>query len=451
MVSESPPFEKKVVASLASLYIVRMLGLFMVLPVLTLYGQDYRGATAATLGFALGIYGLSQALLQIPYGLLSDRFGRKPLITLGLIIFALGSVVAATSDSVWGLILGRGLQGAGAIASVIMALVADSTDEQNRTKAMAMLGVSIGIAFAMALILGPIVTGWWGLSGVFWLTCGLSLSALVILWVLVPPVPLVVAQRDTLPAIGMLKRTLSEMELLRLNLGIFALHFSLMAMFVVFPHLLADYLDLPREAHWQVYLPVISIAFILMLPFVIVAEKKRKMKPVFLLAVATLVVVQLLLAFLPKLPVVLVGCLFLYFFGFNLLESTLPSLMSKIAPAATKGTASGVYSTCQFFGTFLGGVSGGLVATHWGATGVFILCALVLGVWFIVAMAMRPPRYLSSVLVSLAGQSYADLVPKLKGLPGVAEVALVEAEQAVYLKVDRQHFDRSLLAPLGLR
>ncbi len=448
---EQSPLEKKTIASLAALYIVRMLGLFMALPVLTLYGQDYAGATPQTLGLALGIYGLTQALLQIPYGSLSDRFGRKPMITVGLLVFAAGSAVAAMADSVWGLIIGRGLQGAGAIASVIMALVADTTAEHNRTKAMAMLGVSIGVAFALALIIGPLVTSVWGLSGVFGLTFCLALVGLVLLWTIVPSAPVIVARRDALAMSGLVLKTLRQPELLRLNLGIFVLHFSLMAMFVVMPTLLDQNLSLHRDEQWKVYLPVISIAFIGMMPFIILAEKKRKMKPVFIGAVGLLLLIQLMLVGLPLTPTVLVGGLFLFFFSFNLLEATLPSLMSKTAPVATKGTASGIYSTCQFLGTFLGGVSGGLMVSYAGPSGVFALSACFLVLWLLAAYTMEPPRYLSSVLVALNGKNFDSVEAPLRGLPGVAEVALVPEEDAVYLKVDSQLFDRSMMEPLGLR
>lgn len=395
MSATNSPSELRAVSSLASLYAFRMLGLFMVLPVLALYGQQYQYSTPALLGLALGIYGLSQALLQVPFGMLSDRIGRKPVIAGGLLLFALGSVVAAEASSVYGLILGRFLQGCGAIASAIMALVTDLTSERGRTRAMAAIGASIGVSFTLALALGPVLTAWGGLSLVFWTSAALAGVGLWLLFRVVPTPPPAVLQSDAQPVPELFLTTLRNPQLLRLNYGIFVLHFVLMASFLVMPTLLESHLGIDRQRHWSVYLPLLLLAFLTMLPFIIIAERKRKVKPVLLGAVALLGVSVLAMVRWQDQHIVLLGAMFLYFVAFNLLEATLPSLMSKIAPAGAKGTASGIYSTCQFLGAFAGGACGGWLLASAGLGAVLGLCALLLLVWLVLAASMVAPRPLA--------------------------------------------------------
>ncbi|MYM64617.1 MFS transporter [Pseudomaricurvus sp. HS19] len=436
----SPSFERRAVVSLASLYAFRMLGLFMVLPVLVLYGGDYEGATPALLGLALGAYGFSQALLQIPFGMLSDRLGRKPIIALGLLIFAAGSVVAATADSVYGLILGRCLQGGGAIASAIMALVADLTNDASRTKAMASIGASIGISFSVALVLGPLLAGFGGLPLLFWATAGLALAGLWILLRLVPsPVGAAGGHREAGAVPQLFVSTLLNRELLRLNVGIFTLHFVLMACFLVLPGILESSIGIARTDHWMVYLPLLLLAFIAMVPFIIIAEKRQKMKPVFLGAIALL---GLSLAGMShwQQPVLFLLLLFTFFIGFNLLEATLPSLMSKMAPAGGKGTASGIYATWQFLGAFAGGACGGWLQQHYGGSTVWLVGAGLIACWWLLASFMPPPRHLASVQVPLTAAAMPFASARLAALPGVVEVVLIREECAAYLKVDPRHF-----------
>ncbi len=440
------PFERRAVASLAALYAFRMLGLFMVLPVLSLYGDDYSESTPLLLGLALGVYGFSQALLQIPFGMLSDRWGRKPIIIFGLLMFALGSVVAAMSDSIQGLILGRCLQGAGAIASPIMALVADLTSDENRTKAMASLGASIGVSFAVALILGPLLSGWGRMDAIFWLTAVLALLGIVILVRWVPsPTLNTPAHRDAGAVPTLLLETLRKGELLRLNFGIFVLHYVLMACFVVMPLILESQLGIGRDHHWQVYLPVLILSFIVMVPFIIVAEKRRKIKPVFVFAVVLLALASWLLGQWQGQIKGFIVALFCFFVAFNMLEATLPSLMSKVAPAGAKGTASGIYSTSQFLGAFAGGVSGGWMLQTYGVLMVFSICALLVVVWVFVALTMNPPRFLKNAQVSFTGVAPEEASSKLSALPGVVEVLLIQEDQMAYLKVDSAAFDADSL------
>ena len=434
----------RTVVSLALLYAFRMLGLFMVLPVLMLYGTGYGGSSPFLLGMALGIYGLTQAILQIPLGLLSDIWGRKPVIFIGLAVFALGSLVAATASSIEGLIIGRALQGSGAIASAVMAMVADLTSEENRTKAMAAIGASIGLSFSVAMIIGPGIASLWGLSGVFSLSSVLALAGMLILLFLVPRPPKAPAShRDSGAVPALISNCLRNGELLRLNLGIFALHFVLMAAFVVVPRLLEQTYGVARGHHWLVYLLLLGIAFIVMLPIVIFSEKRRKIKPVFIGAVAALVLSLLMLGGAKLGMVTWFLTLLLFFTAFNLLEASLPSLVSKLAPAGGKGTAMGVYSTCQFLGAFAGAASSGWMLQSYGAAQVYMLAAAVVGVWLLFAVSMKPPKYLSSLSVGVVGEfnATADIL----AVAGVEEALLVQEDELLYLKVDKRVFNEAEL------
>lgn len=381
--------ETRSVLSLASLYIVRMLGLFMVLPVLTLSGGDYTGSNVLLLGVALGIYGLTQALLQIPYGVLSDRYGRKPLIVIGLLVFALGSAIAATATSIEGLIIGRALQGAGAIAGVIMAMVGDLTSDQNRTKAMASIGASIGVAFALSLVIGPIITALGGVRWIFWVTLILSVIGLAIVIWGIPRVP-AGAKRPLLTA-DALTTVLARPALLRLNLGIFVLHAVLMAMFVVLPLMLAS-VAIPQVHHAWVYLGVMLVAFCLMVPLIILGEKRRQVKRIFLSSILLAAVGLTVLAFFADGAVAIILAMLLFFVGFNYLEATLPSLLSKTIAAEYRGAGSGVFSTCQFLGAAVGGIAGGWLLTQFGLVVLMLVCVAVLLVWWLIALGMVVPK-----------------------------------------------------------
>jgi MFS family permease len=280
--------ERRSVFSLAFLYATRMLGLFMVLPVFVIYGQELEGATDLLIGFAIGAYGLSQALFQIPFGALSDRYGRKKLIAIGLLLFFVGSVFAAAADNIYGVILGRFLQGSGAIASVLMALLSDLTSEQSRTKAMAMVGMSIGVSFSVALVVGPVIAQWSGLAGIFWVTAALALFGMVWLVTFVPTPVQSFKNRDTRVFKDQLFEVIKNKELLRLDFGIFILHMSLTAMFIAVPYSLLEQVKMPASDHWWVYLTVMLLSFFAMVPFIIVGEKKRKMKAVFIFAIGLL-------------------------------------------------------------------------------------------------------------------------------------------------------------------
>jgi len=442
--------ERYATLSLAGIYALRMLGLFMILPVLSLFAAQLEGSTPALIGLAMSVYGLPQVLLQIPFGLMSDRFGRKKIIIIGLLLFFAGSVVAALSSTIYGVLVGRALQGAGAISSAIMALVADLTQEVHRTKAMATIGVSIGMSFGIGIIAGPIVSGFGGVQSVFGLTALLTLLAMAALIYVVPDPVQSKLHRETEFVPGQMASALKNPDLLRLDYGIFILHMILMAIFVVVPTLMRK-AGLVAGHEWQVYLPVFVVSMACIVPFIIIAEKKRKMKPVFIGAIAVLMLAELGLSHFNENLFGIVGFLWLFFCGFNLLEATLPSLVSKTAPADLKGTAMGAYSSCQFMGLFIGGLVGGWFNGKFGVTAVFLFCAAAALSWLLVSLTMKPPRYWANLLISLANLNQQDanaFVAQMSAISGVEEVIPHYDEAVAYLKVDNQLLDKDRLQNL---
>lgn len=433
--------ERQSVLTLCLLYMTRMLGLFMVLPVFAIYLAGYEGFTLATLGYALGIYGLTQALMQLPFGLVSDKLGRKPVIIFGLIIFFIGSVVAALADSVTGVIVGRALQGAGAIASTTMALVADVTRDESRSKAMAMVGASIGLSFALAMVLGPKIAALYGLPGVFWLTAGLALAG-VLLVLFVVPTPKVTGFTEALPALGMIKRVLADKQLLRYDVGIFCLHIALTASFVVVPSLLETTMSLSPENHGFTYLIILGGAFVVMLPVMIMAEKKNLLKASFLAGITVMIIGALIMSIAFEQALLFIVAWFVFFVGFNLLEALLPSLLSRQVFPGGKGTAMGIYSSCQFMGIAVGGTVGGLVATSYGAAGVFLFVLLVLAIWLLAAIGMVPPLKAKTLIIEYNARfSASDLATEIRALLGVIDVVVLDDKLVAYVKVRANEFD----------
>jgi Arabinose efflux permease len=385
------PRERRATLGLAAIYGSRMLGLFLILPVFALYAEHLPSATPVLTGIAIGIYGLTQAALQIPFGLASDRIGRKPVIVAGLILFAVGSVVAATADDIWTIIAGRAIQGSGAIAAAVMALLADLTRDSHRTRAMATVGVTIGFSFTVALIAGPLFNTWIGVPGLFWLTAALALLGIAILLVAIPTPERSSVHAEAEPVPALFGKVLRNPQLLRLDLGIFCLHLVLTALFLAVPLELVE-AGLAVERHAWLYLPVMLGGMGLMVPFVIKAEKGGKMKEVFLGAVGLLGLAQIGLYAMEGSLWGLGLALLAFFTAFNLLEATLPSLVSKLAPGAIRGTAMGVYSTSQFTGAFMGGLTGGWVHQHYGTTMVFVTSAIVTLIWLLAAQGMEVPE-----------------------------------------------------------
>lgn len=436
--------ELRAAGSLAAVFSVRLLGLFMIYPVFATYAGSLSGANPYLIGEALGIYGLSQGLLQIPFGLFSDRVGRKVMIVLGLLLFAIGSAVAAVSTSITGVIVGRALQGSGAVGAVILALVADLTDEENRTKAMALVGITIGLSFMIALVAGPIAAHFIGLSGIFWLMVGLGLAGVAITAFVVPDPPRIRVHRDAEAVPALIGAVLRDKELLRLDFGILALHAMLTASFLVMPGLLGATLHLPVRDQWMVYLPVLLVAVAVMVPAIIVAEKHRRMKGVFVGAVAALALSQVMLYFGAAHLLAFLAALVVFFSAFNVMEASLPSLITKVAPAEAKGTAMGLYSSSQFIGIFIGGLFGGWALQVGGSDGVFLLTAAIALVWLAVAATMAQPSYLTTRLLPIVKTRPVDadaLAARLRQLPGVAEAVVIAEENLAYLKVDSRSFD----------
>ena len=394
------PSEIRAGTSLAGVFGLRMLGLFFILPVFAVHAPQLAGGDNLTLvGVALGIYGLTQGLLQIPFGIASDRWGRKPVIYAGLVIFAAGSFLAAAAGDIWTSIAGRALQGAGAISSVVMALAADLTREQHRTKVMAMIGSTIGFTFALSLVAAPVLYRSIGMGGLFVITGVLSLAAIWVVKTLVPEV----AEVADVPRAGPRPRgklaatagggKFMDRELLRLNAGIFVLHFILYAMFIIVPAMIVE-AGLQLSAHWKLYLPVVLVSFLLMVPPILYADRRNQAKPVMLGCVALLAVVLAALAAVAGSGagvVMLAGLLLGFFAAFNVLEALLPSLVSRTAPAHARGAAIGVYNTAQTLGLFFGGVGGGWIGSRYGGSGVFGACAALSLVWLVLAAGMQAP------------------------------------------------------------
>lgn len=411
----------------------------MVLPVMMLEGEQLAGATPQLLGLAMGVYGLTQALLQIPAGALSDRIGRKPVIIGGLLVFALGSVIAATADSVYGVILGRALQGGGAIASAIMALVTDLTREENRMKAMASIGASIGLSFSVALVLGPWLAGLGGLSLIFAMTAVLAIGGiLVTVWVI--PTPKAKPHRDARAVIPEVLTQLRNPQMWPLNIGIFLLHALMVAIFAAVPGKLVS-AGLDIEQHSWLYLPVLVASFVLMVPMIIVAEKRRKMKSVVIIGAGVIGIALLAMSQATALWH-WIALMLLYFWGFNLMEASLPSWLSKIAPAGAKGSAMGVYSSMQFFGAFIGGSLGGWLLNDFSAGTLFVGLGAMVVLWALWMSQTQPPRHLVSVRLNATTPLTSPELTQLQALPGVAEVLSLPDENAVYLKVSADEFDR---------
>jgi MFS family permease len=444
------PLELRAGISLAGVYGLRMLGLFIILPVFTVHAAQIRGGDNLELvGFALGAYGLAQGILQIPFGMSSDRWGRKPVLYVGLLIFAAGSFLGVAADDIYTAIAARTLQGAGAISSVAMALAADLTREQHRTKIMAMIGSSIGLMFALSLVGAPVAYRWIGMEGLFALTGLLSLAAIWIVKSQVPEPP-VQSQAAAKPAVALAH--ILNPELLRLNLGIFVLHIVLYAMFVVVPLLLVQQgLALPE--HWKVYLPVVLVSFVLMAPAILYADRRNRPKPVLLGAIAILLAVEALLGVVPATIPVLAALMLGFFVAFNVLEAMLPSLVSRIAPAQGRGVAIGVYNTTQTLGVFFGGWFGGWLAKHHGAAGVFAACAALAVLWFAAAAGMRPIRRevneLSSLTLSIAsGVNLEGLGEALARVHGVREAEVLPRERIARIKVVPGQWDESRVRKL---
>lgn len=437
--------EKRATLSLVLILAFRMLGLFMIFPIFSAYAHNELNASSTLIGIALGIYGLTQACFQIPFGMLSDKLGRKPIIAFGLILFALGSLIAGYSDTIYGIILGRALQGTGAIGSTVIAFIADLTQEEKRTKAMAIMGMGIGLSFTLAMLLGPLLNEWIGVSGIFFFTFFMALIGILILFSCVPTPQIMHFHYDNEPSPKLFKRVLKNKELLRLDAGIFILHALLTATFIAIPIALIQFMQLSSKQQTWLYLAIMILACIFMVPLVILAEKKQQIKKIFLLAIIILAISQMLFYFCFQSPVVLILGLFIFFTAFITLESLLPSLISKISPLEAKGTAIGIYSTSQFLGAFAGGSIGGYWFQHHSFS-IFLLSGGLALLWLILASSMQKPMQWGTYLVKLKNfteNEQISLKNQLVSIVGVKSVFISNEEKIAYLKIDPKLFDSS--------
>jgi MFS family permease len=445
------PLELRASLSLSSIYGLRMLGMFLILPVFAIYAENLPGGNSHTIGLALGTYGLTQAMLQLPYGMVSDHLGRKRVIYFGLMLFALGSFVAAMAHDIYWVIFGRAIQGAGAINAAVTALIADLTREEHRTKAMAMVGGTIGLTFAASLVLGPAFYHLIGIPGIFAMTGVLAVLAMFVVGFVVPDPKVSRFHSDAEAVPAKLLDVLRNRDLLRLNFGIFALHAVQMAMFVVMPFALRQTSGLDANHHWQVYLPVLAVSVVFMVPMIIYGEKKAKLKTVFVGSIALMLVAEL--AFIPAIQDFwgIVGVMTLYFIAFNVLEASLPSIISKIAPTGAKGTAMGVYNTFQSLGLFAGGATGGLLSYRYGYASVFEFGVILIGIWLLLALRMKPLLAVKNLMFHIREMSVPEarhLEEQLTGVSGVTEAKVIVEEGVAYLKVDSRRLDEPALRVL---
>ena len=438
--------ERRVVAALSGIFSLRMLGLFMFLPVFSVHAHEYAGHTPLLVGVAIGIYGLTQGMFQVPFGILSDRFGRRPVIAAGLLVFAFGSVVAALADDIWGIVAGRALQGMGAVAAAVMALASDLTSETHRTRVMATIGASIGAAFVLALVLGPVITGAVGVSGLFWVTAALAALAIVLLYAGVPAPPRMT--HSTGSALAGLSAALRDGQMLRLDAGIFVLHAVMVATFVALPIALRDRAGVDVAGHWKVYVGVLLASVVFTVPLIVIADRAHRSRAVMLIGIVLLGAALAGLAGAPNGDVVLIACMVVYFVGFNTLEASLPAMVSRVAPMRARGAALGVYSTLQYLGAFAGGVLGGWLLGAGGERVALAACAGLCAGWVLIALGLREPRRLSVERLSIGAverDAVDTLTARLLAVPGVVEAVVVAEEDIAWLRVDRRLLDRSSL------
>lgn len=439
--------------SLASIYGLRMLGMFLILPIFSIYAETLPGGENHLLiGLALGAYGLTQAIFQLPFGMASDRYGRKRMIYLGLVIFCIGSLIAGFASDLYTIIIGRSIQGAGAVSAAVTALTADLTREEHRTKAMAIIGGTIGVTFALSLVLGPALNRWIGVPGIFLMTGILAALAILVVKFIVPDPKASHFHSDAETAPARLTEVMRDWQLARLNFGIFALHAAQMAMFIVVPFAIKQTSGMNENDHWQIYLPVMVASFVLMLPAILTAEKHGRLKLVFVAAIAVMLIAQLMFASSIQSFWGIVASLVVYFVAFNVLEASLPSIISKVAPAASKGTAIGVYNTAQSMGIFVGGAAGGFLSHYYGFAAVFIFCGALMACWLLFAASMAAPPAIRNRMFSIPNISPEranELRIRLASLQGVREATVLPEEGIAILKIEMgQPWDESQVEEL---
>ena len=441
------PHEWRASTTLSGVYALRMLGMFLVLPVLAMYAASLPGAedNKTLVGLAMGIYGLTQALLQLPLGIASDKFGRKKTIYAGLVVFAAGSFLAAAADTLPLLVAARAIQGAGAVSAAVTALLADLTRDGVRTRAMAMIGLSIGLTFSVSLVVAPMIADVVGVRGLFLLTGILTVASIGVVAFMTPNPEFSKLHEDTQAQPARIGEVLKNRQLLNLDFGIFALHAAQMALFTALPFAMTQ-LGLEKIQHWKVYLPSTVAGLVVMVPLIIIGETRNRLKQVFILGIVCIAAAQIgLLSGMHSIWLITVY-LIVYFIGFNVLEASLPSMVSKIAPSDLKGTAMGVYNTMQSVGLFAGGAAGGLLFQKYGFVGVFAFCSTLMLLWLVLAVlspAPKPVKNLSYPVGSVWQGNQEGLYRALSGLEGVEDISFSFDRQTVYIKVLQKGFDQA--------
>ena len=441
------PHEWRASTTLSGVYALRMLGMFLVLPVLAMYAASLPGAedNKTLVGLAMGIYGLTQALLQLPLGIASDKFGRKKTIYAGLVVFAAGSFLAAAADTLPLLVAARAIQGAGAVSAAVTALLADLTRDGVRTRAMAMIGLSIGLTFSVSLVVAPMIADVVGVRGLFVLTGILTVASIGVVAFMTPDPEFSKLHEDTQAQPARIGEVLKNRQLLNLDFGIFALHAAQMALFTALPFAMTQ-LGLEKIQHWKVYLPSTVAGLVVMVPLIIIGETRNRLKQVFILGIVCIAAAQIgLLSDMHSVWLITVY-LIVYFIGFNVLEASLPSMVSKIAPSDLKGTAMGVYNTMQSVGLFAGGAAGGLLFQKYGFVGVFAFCSTLMLLWLVLAVlspAPKPVKNLSYPVGSVWQGNQEGLYRALSGLEGVEDISFSFDRQTVYIKVLQKGFDQA--------
>lgn len=431
--------------SLAGVFGLRMLGLFLVLPVFSVFAKSLPGGESLMwAGVAMGAFALTQACLQIPFGFAADRFGRKPVIYFGLSLYAAGCLLAAWAPDIWWMIAARCLQGAGAISAAVSALAADLTREQHRAKIMAMIGAAIGLVFALSLIAAPALYGWIGMAGMFEMIAALAVLAMAVVAWAVPAAP-----RSPAPLPGQWRVVLGDAQLLRLDFGVFVKHMIQMALFLVIPRILVERFGMPLPSHWQIYLPVVLLSFVAAVPAIIYAERRFQMKRVFLCSIAAMAVSQIGFLWGQTSLFMLVAMLFLFFVAFNILEASLPALVSRMAPPQAKGLALGAYNTAQALGAGSGAAAGGALALHFGLAGVCGVAVVLCAAWWLCACGLQLPAIVARRAYVLAPGVDVDAAEQaLREAPGVAEVAVEREARIARLKINVERWDEQSLRHL---
>ena len=443
----------KIAIRLAMVYSLNLLGMFLLLPVMVVYATKLDGGNVALAGFAFGCYGLMRLLMQLPLGMLSDSIGRKKIIYMGLSLVMIGSIVCAIATNIEILILGRFIQGSGAVGAVVTALVADVTSEENRTKVMAIIGAAIGVSFSVSLVISPLLAEFIGVNGIFYIIGVMSLLSMFIVAKMVPNPVKINQHKEKRLNLSKLREVVKNTQLLRLNFGIFSLHFTQMSLFVALPLFLIDKVNLDKFHQWYIYLPAVLIGFILMVPFIMYAEKRGRLKQVMIIAISFVLITQILLMFGFTNIFVIIATLSLYFIGFNILEASLPSLISKITTIDSKGTALGLHSTCQSLGLFLGASVGGYLYQNYGMHFVYLECCIVLGIWLFFALSMQQPKAVKTIIKKIPNywcNNISLFIEELRMVNGIDEIVANENENMIYFKVsqlfwDEEHFNSVFL------